>query len=93
MRWVDIYELEIPDGWLDLATKALNELKAEIAEAELSAELSAKSSGDDNTQIITVTCCRIDSPRSRPPISSPVIPSWPSSSPRRRVLEISLRSF
>ena len=52
MRWVDIYELEIPDGWLDLATKALNELKAEIAEAELSAELSAKSSGDDNTQIV-----------------------------------------
>jgi uncharacterized protein (TIGR02646 family) len=43
MRWVDIYELEFPNRWCDLATKALNELKAEIVEAELS----AKSSGDD----------------------------------------------
>ena len=43
MRWVDIYELEFPDGCMDRATEAINELKAEIAEAELSAE----SSGND----------------------------------------------
>jgi len=34
MRWVDIDELEIPDGWQTLADTALNELQQEISLAE-----------------------------------------------------------
>jgi len=40
MRWVDIYELEFPPGWHDRATQALNELRKEIENAELAAQLS-----------------------------------------------------
>lgn len=30
MRWIDIDQLEIPDGWQTKADKALNELRQEI---------------------------------------------------------------
>lgn len=39
MRWVDIDELDIPDGWQAKADKALDELRKEIANAELAAQL------------------------------------------------------
>ena len=43
MRWVDIDQLELPDGWQARADKALNELRCEIQTAEHTAHLA----GDD----------------------------------------------
>jgi uncharacterized protein (TIGR02646 family) len=43
MRWVDIDELELPDGWQTRADSALNELRKEIENAELAAQ----SAGED----------------------------------------------
>jgi uncharacterized protein (TIGR02646 family) len=42
MRWVDIDELEFPDGWQRRADKALNELRKEIEDAEQAARLAGK---------------------------------------------------
>lgn len=42
MRWVDIDELEFPDGWQTRADKALNELRKEIEDAEQAARLAGK---------------------------------------------------
>jgi uncharacterized protein (TIGR02646 family) len=42
MRWVDIYELEFPLGWHDRAAQALGELRKEIENAELAAQLSGE---------------------------------------------------
>lgn len=39
MRWVDIDKLEFPDGWQARADKALDELRKEITNAELAAQL------------------------------------------------------
>jgi uncharacterized protein (TIGR02646 family) len=38
MRWVDIDQLEFPDGWQQRSDQALNELRAEINNAELEAQ-------------------------------------------------------
>jgi len=43
MRWIDIDKLEFPDGWQARADKALDELRKEITNAELAAQLA----GDD----------------------------------------------
>ncbi|CAD5920402.1 hypothetical protein PCC9214_00622 [Planktothrix tepida] len=43
MRWIDIDQLEIPDGWQAKADKALNELRQEIE----CAEQKARSAGED----------------------------------------------
>ena len=42
MRWVDIDELEFPDGWQTRADNALNELRKEIENAELAAKLAGE---------------------------------------------------
>ncbi|MEG4959665.1 MULTISPECIES: hypothetical protein [unclassified Microcoleus] len=42
MRWVDIDELEFPDGWQTRADKALNELRKEIEDAEQAARLAGE---------------------------------------------------
>lgn len=42
MRWVDIDELEFPDGWQGRADNALNELRKEIENAELAAQLAGE---------------------------------------------------
>lgn len=42
MRWIDIDQLEIPDGWQAKADKALNELRQEIKLAEQEACLTGK---------------------------------------------------
>ncbi|MCG5060778.1 MAG: hypothetical protein KA714_23075 [Limnoraphis sp. WC205] len=42
MRWIDIDQLEIPDGWQAKADKALNELRQEIERAEQEACLTGK---------------------------------------------------
>jgi len=42
MRWVDIDELEFPDGWQTRADKALNELRKEIEDAEQAAQLAGE---------------------------------------------------
>jgi uncharacterized protein (TIGR02646 family) len=38
MRWVDIDQLEFPDGWQQRSDKALNELRNEVNNAELEAQ-------------------------------------------------------
>ncbi len=38
MRWVDIDQLELPDGWQQRADDALNELRTEIKNAEFEAQ-------------------------------------------------------
>jgi uncharacterized protein (TIGR02646 family) len=43
MRWVDIDQLELPDGWQARADKALNELRQEIERAEQE----ARATGED----------------------------------------------
>jgi len=42
MRWVDIDQLELPDGWQVRANKALNELRQEIERAEQEARFTGK---------------------------------------------------
>lgn len=42
MRWVDIDKLEFPDGWQAKADKALNDLRKEITNAELAAQLAGE---------------------------------------------------
>jgi len=42
MRWVDIDKLEFPDGWQAKADQALEELRKEITNAELNAQLAGK---------------------------------------------------
>lgn len=42
MRWVDIEELELPDGWQTRADNALNELRKEIENAALAAQLAGE---------------------------------------------------
>lgn len=42
MRWVDIDELELPNGWQTRADKALNELRKEIENAEQAARLAGE---------------------------------------------------
>ncbi|MFM6188979.1 MAG: hypothetical protein ACKPEN_13315 [Planktothrix sp.] len=42
MRWIDIDQLEIPDGWHAKADKALNELRQEIECAEQKARLAGE---------------------------------------------------
>jgi uncharacterized protein (TIGR02646 family) len=42
MRWVDIEKLEFPDGWQERANKALDELRKEITNAELAAQLNGE---------------------------------------------------
>lgn len=42
MRWIDIDQLEIPDGWQAKADKALNELRQEIECAEQKARLAGE---------------------------------------------------
>jgi uncharacterized protein (TIGR02646 family) len=38
MRWVDLDQLELPDGWPKRSDQALNELRAEVNNAELEAQ-------------------------------------------------------
>jgi uncharacterized protein (TIGR02646 family) len=38
MRWVDIDQLELPDGWQQRSDQALNDLRAEVNNAELEAQ-------------------------------------------------------
>jgi len=42
MRWVDIDKLEFSDGWQAKADKALDELRKEITNAELAAQLAGE---------------------------------------------------
>ncbi|MBD2513851.1 hypothetical protein H6G93_02285 [Nostoc sp. FACHB-973] len=42
MRWVDIDKLEFPNGWQGRADNALNELRKEIENAELAAQLAGE---------------------------------------------------
>jgi hypothetical protein len=38
MRWVDLDQLELPDGWQQRSDQALNELRAEVNNAELESQ-------------------------------------------------------
>lgn len=53
MRWVDIDELEFPDGWQTRADKALNELRKEIENAELAAKLAGEDIATARKKAIT----------------------------------------
>lgn len=53
MRWVDIDELEFPDGWQTRADKALNELRKEIENAEQAAKLAGEDIATARKKAIT----------------------------------------
>ena len=42
MRWVDIDNIVLPDGWLTKANKALNDLRDEVLRAEADARVAGK---------------------------------------------------
>ena len=46
MRYIDIEQLEKPDGWLERADKALNDLRVEIQRAEAAAIAAGKNAQD-----------------------------------------------
>jgi len=53
MRWVDIDQLELPDGWQARADKALNELRQEIERAEQEAHSTGKDISDARRKAIS----------------------------------------
>jgi uncharacterized protein (TIGR02646 family) len=53
MRWVDLEKLEFPEGWQVKADKALDELRKEIINAELAAQVAGKDVAAARKAVIT----------------------------------------